>query len=113
MKYLQLLLLLAFIGISSQANAIAVWGNMSCSHWKEVRQGGSNGPYADEKLSQEHWIVGLLSGMAVWSNTDFLNGVQPDTMFSEVDYFCSKNPSSDTAQAALKFYESLQAKSRK
>lgn len=79
-----LLLAAPALPANAQDKAIGGSGLESCASWLDhCRQGGS---------ADMQWVLGYLSGMAGWSNSDPLRGIDAQGAWYWLDNFCSSHP---------------------
>jgi hypothetical protein len=82
-------MLLAF-GFSTHSNGassnrVATMGAVSCGKWVENRT-------MRFAISYEYWLHGYLSGIAIGTNKNFLEGTDGDSLDLWMDDYCQKNP---------------------
>lgn len=100
MKFLRLILMVAFIGFSTCSNAVTTWGSISCGEWIKARA-FHTANYA------EYWVGGYLSGVAGGTGIDLLASTNEHQLYSWIDNYCQFNRFDDTAHASAKLAEAL------
>lgn len=85
-KIVKAVLIIISILVSTTAFAVDTRGVRSCGVWIKERQNGRGG------ISSQTWLVGYLSGLAVGSGKDFMNGTDNDSIYLWVDNYCRANP---------------------
>ena len=88
----KIILVLAVITFTPVHAHIATMGAHSCGQWVAVSKENSA-----EMLSVRNWLVGYMSGLAIGSARNILNGVDPELIYLWMDDYCRENPSSNTA----------------
>ena len=91
---------LAFFVVSNEAMSVSTLGTLSCDKWLSDRDAQKQGAAITEQV----WIVGYLSGLAVGGGRNFWNKssadeLTPDAVFLWVDNYCSVNPQEGLAEA--------------
>ena len=80
------------IGFSTSSYAFDVVGAATCGDWvKERADNGKN------KVADESWLVGYLSGIATDSNKNFLRFNNANSFYLWMDDYCKNNPLSNTS----------------
>jgi hypothetical protein len=81
---------------ASSAQAYAIRGNPSCGNWVEVRAKAASAPAGSSEswsaLTEQMWLLGYLSGLAVGAKSDFLRTLDNDTINVYTDNYCRANP---------------------
>jgi hypothetical protein len=85
--------LLAFFIFScliTNANAVIVRGSLSCGKW--VSDKSENKADGWSLLVNHSWLMGFLSGLAVYSKKDILKDIDPESLYLWVDNYCLAHP---------------------
>ncbi len=80
MKLVRLLVVVLAIVFTSSSYALDTMGDSSCGKWVSDHTSNSVGRY-----SEEAWLTGLLSGMAIISNRDILRDTDGESVFLWMD----------------------------
>jgi hypothetical protein len=93
----------------SDAEAVTVTGNTTCSSWTNVRVAPlSNRPMTGIELMQstwaESWALGFLSGLAVESGSDKLKTRDGNRIFPWIDNACRDEPNSSMGDVLLRWW---------
>lgn len=97
MKFLKLIWIVFAIGFSTNSNAVAIIGSSDtgCGLWIKNRVNQQTNQQTSinvNAIGAENWIIGYLSGIAVITNSDFLIGVEAESIYLWMDKYCQKNP---------------------
>lgn len=90
------------------ATALAVRGVRSCGTWIEQRA-----TKGFDRLATEAWLVGFLSGGALSTNMNVLQGTDNASLFAWIDNYCRANPLNDLGDGAQDLFIELAKKARK
>jgi hypothetical protein len=89
-------------------------GPNSCGDWQQhsqVGQGDVSVPLTPENLANAmmlNWVLAFLSGYAsAPGRPNLLNGVEPATVATWLDYYCSDHPSDGMSKAASQLRDEL------
>jgi len=80
--------------------AVEIRGVRSCGYWisgKATVQGGAN----------EAWLLGVLSGMALYSDKDILKGTDNESIYLWMDNYCRANPLKSISNGGDVLFEEL------
>lgn len=97
MKLRATLLLLLAVGFSSVCEAgqgIAIKASIPCPDWTKWRT--TSGTFA----AGEFWVFGYLSGIAIGTNVNFLDGVGTNAIEAWMDNYCKGHPLDTVADGA-------------
>lgn len=99
-QLLSFALALGMVCSTSAAAQITVWGVTDCGLWLDARK-------HKRAVALEHYLVGLVSGLAFGSQTEIWNArgdaVTDKQLFYWMDGFCERNPLTNVLQGALEF----------
>lgn len=88
------------------AGAVMTKGAAPCGEWLESRQ-------AQTALPDEYWLLGYLSGLALGTGLDVLNGVKSASLAAWVDNYCKQYPLENLSTAGSKLFDELKARYRR
>ena len=98
----KIILVLAVIIFTPVQAQIATMGARSCGQWVAASKENSA-----EMLNVRSWLAGYMSGLAIGSARNILNGVDPEFIYLWMDDYCSENPSSNTAAGGTDLFFEL------
>ena len=98
----KIILVLAVMTFTPVHAQIVTMGASSCGQWVAVSKENSA-----EMLNVRNWLVGYMSGIAIGSGRNILNGVEPESIYLWMDNYCRENPSSNTAAGGTEYYFQL------
>jgi hypothetical protein len=98
----KIILVVAVMTFTPAHAQIATMGAHSCGQWVAVSAENSV-----ETLNARNWLIGYMSGIAIGSGRNILNGVDPETIYEWMDNYCRENPSSNTANGGTDLYFQL------
>ncbi len=108
----RLVLAILLVGGADCAQAVTYLGTTSCGQWVQASKGRSNVAVADRN-AYRYWVSGYLSGSAVQSNSDVLEGLDEPSIATWMDNYCSKQPLDKLIDGADRLFEELKARQRK
>ena len=79
---------------ATTANAETVIGARSCGQWM-----GRNANSID-RMVQESWLLGMLSGLALGTKFDFLAQTDAKSIYLWMDNYCQSHPLDNMVQGA-------------
>ena len=94
-----------FVTAAPLAEGAEARGTPSCGEWVVHRKKSDT-----LALSNTSWLMGYLSGLAVASGKDFLQGIDNTAIFSWMDNYCLANPLKDTGAGGLALMAEKMAK---
>lgn len=85
----------------AQAQGVMVEGQVDCGLWVKAR--------TDQRsVSLEHFVLGLLDGLAMGHNVEFWrahgSNVSRDSVFLWIDNYCHANPLKSAIEATAELY---------
>ncbi len=83
---LLLLLVVTFSSVCAAGQGIAIKASIPCSDWTKWRT--TTGKFA----AGEFWVLGYLSGIAIATGVNFLDGVGTNAIEAWMDNYCKGNP---------------------
>jgi hypothetical protein len=99
-KTLLATVMLLCLGIAApSAQAIESRGARSCGVWMSDK--------AKFSVAHEAWLVGFLTGMALYSDKDILKGTDNESIFLWIDNYCRANPLHNLTRAGDALFEEL------
>lgn len=78
-----------------------VYGTPECGDWLSHQDGSA------QKHSYTNWLMGFLSGYAMASEKNFLEGTLPQSTFFYMDKYCHDNPLNPATQGAITLINEL------
>ncbi len=99
-----LILNLATIGAPA---AVMIRGLHSCGEWVTERQ---KPQFTIVRGALEIWLIGFLSGLAVATNTDVLNGTDIESLHVWMDNYCHDHPLDNLDYGSVELYRQLKIK---
>jgi len=97
---------LAFVSaavFATNANAVSVRGFSSCGGWVQDRAENNGWPH----LSDESWVLGFLSGLALGTKEDVLKRADDPSIFLWIDNYCQANPLKRVTDAVMELFSEL------
>lgn len=95
-------------GVSGSASAVTIRGFSSCGEW--VEEHSPIPKSTDERVSQEFWLLGFLSGVAALSEDDILRGTDNASLYLWMTNYCKANPLNSVGKGAGALYFELKEK---
>lgn len=100
----------AFSTVVHGASAeITYLGTMSCGSWVQAKQQGDLASRDRYRM----WVVGFLSGSAIQTNRDVLEGIDEASLSTWVDNYCQKHPLEKLVAAADALFDELSTRKLK
>jgi hypothetical protein len=90
------LVVAAVMGVGLAHAQVSVRGAQSCGVWAK-----------DRGVHEKAWLVGYLSGVAMVTNRNFVEGTDSNSMYLWMDKYCRENPLKDMADGAYALYQEL------
>ncbi len=95
--------------ISINANAMTMFGQMSCGNWVKYKTDTSS-PWPRE--ANNMWLLGFISGLSsgIGAKRDFLSKTDADSITLYMDNYCQTNPLKSVVEGAYELTVTLQKK---
>ena len=87
-------------GTAFAKNTISILGSRTCGQWIKNKNEDVGINTSWGSIANHNWLVGYLSGEASALQLDFLNGVDPESIYLYVDNYCGKNPLNESSDGA-------------
>ena len=87
-----LLTIITFSCITTNAIAVTTRGSPLCSEWVQNQKEKEIKGNTIAALDNESWLLGFLSGYALYSDINFIEGTDNKSLFLWVSNYCSANP---------------------
>ena len=98
----KIILVVAVMTFTTVHAQIATMGARSCEQWVAASKENSA-----EMLNVRDWLVGYMSGIAIGSGRNILNGVDPEFIYQWMDNYCRENSLSNTAAGGTDLFFQL------
>jgi len=96
------------LGIWIDAGAVTVMGSRSCGDW--VKEHSETKPKDWDGITQDAWLVGFISGIAMIIQKDVLKDQSGESLVLWVTNYCKNNPLNSTSDAGQELFVKLKKK---
>lgn len=92
------------LAIATSASAMGTLGDRSCGTW------GTEKADPTMRMGDTAWLMGFMTGNALGSGYDIVNGVDGNALMVWVDNYCQAHPLYNASNAAMALVTELRAR---